>query len=257
MIRLALILLSLAFLGLPAAATAQKPSTEQAVAAPISADQARVALDVLSDPAKRAAFAATLNAIIKAQPAAAASAGTAPAQSGKPPPNETTVEGVTIPLAPDSLGAQVLLSASGFVNHAGNQAMAALDTVQSLPLLYGWVVMVVTNPLAHDILVDVSWRAVLVLAVAGAIEFGLRRAMQRPIRSLESLAPPIRLAESDPLASQGGPDDDTVVPADADAIARAEAGDIEAPAPRRPRPSAWTLLKRVPLVVSWCPSAAS
>jgi moderate conductance mechanosensitive channel len=243
-------LISAVFLGVPAAASAQKPNTEQAVAAPISSDQARVALDVLSDPAKRAAFAATLNAIIKTQPGAQASAATGRAEPGKPPSKDTTVEGITIPLAPDSLGAQVLLSASVFVNHVGNQAMAALDTVQSLPLLYGWAVMVVTNPMARDILVDVSWRAVLVLAVASAIEFGLRRAMQRPIRSLESRAPPVRLAESDSAASQGGPDEDPAVSTDADAIARAEAGDIEAPAPRRPRPSAWTLLKRVPLVVA-------
>ena len=67
--------------------------------------------------------------------------------------------------------------------------MDALETVQSLPLLYGWAVMITTNPLARSILKDVSWRVALVLVCAAAVEYGLRRAMQRPIRSLESLAP--------------------------------------------------------------------
>ena len=49
--------------------SAQKPGSAPAAASP--ADQARVALEVLNDPAKRAAFGATLDAIIKAQPAGA------------------------------------------------------------------------------------------------------------------------------------------------------------------------------------------
>ena len=48
----------------PAQADKAPPVPVQA----ISPDQARQALEVLNDPAKRAAFAATLNAIIKAQP---------------------------------------------------------------------------------------------------------------------------------------------------------------------------------------------
>ncbi len=76
-----------------------------------------------------------------------------------------------------------------------------MEAVQSLPLLSAGVVMVATNPIAHDILVDVSWRMALVLVVAAAVEYGLRRAMQRPIRGLESLAPSVRLAGSEEAAS--------------------------------------------------------
>src|ERR1700712_309305 len=126
MIRLALILLCLLRFGVPTWSFAQNTVPQNTVpqntAAPaISSDQARAALDVLNDPAKRAAFTATLNAIVKAQPHAAATtlappsppaADVAPAS---PAPTETTVQGLTIPLAPDSLGAQVLLSASAFV----------------------------------------------------------------------------------------------------------------------------------------------
>ncbi|HEX3575698.1 MAG TPA: mechanosensitive ion channel domain-containing protein [Rhodopila sp.] len=238
MIRLVLIVLCGVLLGVPVPSFAQKPSSQPAAAPAISAEQARAALDVLNDPAKRAAFAATLSALAKAEPGAQAAA--EPAKR----PHETTVEGVHIPLAPNSLGAQVLLSASAFVDQLGVEAMTALDTVQSLPLLYGWAVVMATNPIARDLLVDVSWRVALVLVIAAVVGYGLRRAMQRPIRRLENLAPAARSAEPEESPETAEAD------AEAEAVARAEAGDIEAPVPRRPKPSPWTLLKRVPLVLA-------
>jgi small-conductance mechanosensitive channel len=282
MIRLILLLLCAILLGAPGRSFAQNANGPPPTAAPaISADQAHAALDVLNDPAKRAAFAATLNAIIKAQPSTGptATAAIVRAEPAKPT-TQTTVEGLKIPLAPDSLGAQVLLSASAFVNHLGDQAMAALDTVQSLPLLYGWAVVMATNPMARDILVDVSWRVVLALACAAAVEYGLRRLLRRPISSLENLAPKHHRTanehagsgdEANGDAGQGAPGhttgsnedmpdgdadfepDDTPARTDAaelDAVARAEAGEIEAPLPRRTKPSAWNLLRRVPLVLA-------
>jgi moderate conductance mechanosensitive channel len=101
-----------------------------------------------------------------------------------------------------------------------------------------------TNPIALSILEDVSWRVLLVVACAAAVEFGLRRAMRRPIRRLEVLAPATRTVDSGESAIEPVPEDED------DGVARAEAGEIEAPLPRRARPSAWTLLKRVPLVVA-------
>ena len=266
MTRVVLIILCAILLGRPAPCSAQKPGSAPSTPA-ISADEARSALDVLNDPAKRAAFSATLNAVIKAQPAASTpDAGGAPAGQAKPSTTATTGEGLKIPLAPDSLGAQVLLSASGFVDHLGNRAMHALDTVQSLPLLYGWIVMVATNPVAREILVDVSWRVALVLAAAAAAEYGLRSAMQGPIRGLEGLAPRIRPSASQESTSAAAPDEDDDVGWEADAevsegggssesgkaqaLAPGEAFDIDALVPRRLRPSAWTLLKRVPLVLA-------
>ena len=239
MIRLVLIFLCALLVGIPTPSSAQKPASPPPAQPAISADQARAALQVLNDPAKRATFAATLNAIVKAQPAATPHAA-APAAGAKP---ATTVEGLKIPLAPDSLGAQILLSASDFVGHLGNQATEAMDTVQSLPLLYGWVVMMATNDTARGLLADVIWRIALVLACAAAAEYGLRLAMRRPIRSLEALAHPSHHADPEEL-----PEEPT--PGEEDAVARAEAGESEAPLPPRRRPSAWNLLKRVPLVIA-------
>ena len=236
MIRLNLILLCAIVIGVPTPSPAQKPNPPPS----ISADQARTALDIMNDPAKRAAFGATLNAIIQAQPTAQP-APPAAAESARPPSPETTLQGLIIPLAPDSLGAQVLLSTSVFVNHLGDRLMETLETVQSLPLLYGWAVVMATNPLARSLLTDAAWRIALVLACAAAVEYGLRHLMQRPIRGLERLAPAVPASD---LGRSNTPAD----PTEHDALIRAEAGESEPPGPQRHRPSAWTLLKRVPLV---------
>jgi small-conductance mechanosensitive channel len=256
MIRVVLMLLCAFVLGVPNPSAAQHPASPPAASTAFTADQARAALDVLNDPAKRAALAATLSAIAKTPPAQAAApapaaappAGAPPAQPAKPAdtPPKTTVEGVTIPLAPDSLGAQVLLSASAFVNHVGNEAINALDTVQSLPLLYGWAVVMVTNRIARDILEDVAWRVAVTLACAAAVAYGLQLAMRRPIRRLENLAPSHRVTASGEPHEEDQPEEEEPE----DPIARAEAGDVEAPVPHRSRPSAWTLLRRVPLVLA-------
>jgi small-conductance mechanosensitive channel len=240
MIRAVLILLCFLAISLARPACAQAPAHQDPPPPPappaISADQARTALDVLNDPAKRAAFAATLNAIVKAQPGHPGDA-----KPGEPAAAEPTVEGISIPLAPNSLGAQVLVSASAVVNKLGNQAVDALDAVQSLPLLYGWAVVMATNPVARDLLADVAWRAALALACAVTMDYLLRRATRRPIVRLEALAP-ARTAD-EPEDPPPGPSDDD------DAVARAEAGEVEAPLRAKTSPSAWTFLRRVPLVL--------
>ena len=283
MIRVALILCAIV-LGVlapsaaqPAAAQpADQPAPVQSPTPPsISAEQARAALDVLNDPAQRAAFAATLNAIIKTHPPATggprpvaaqgprSGAGqtqaAAPAEPAKPAPPHTTVEGINIPLAPDSLGAQVLLSASAFVNQVGTRTVEAMNAVQSLPLLYAWAVVMATNPIALGILLDVAWRVALVLVCAVAVEYGLRRTLQRPIRRLEGQAPPVRSADRQEVPDAAVPPDpeapdldeaDTEPPAPMQQI-HAETAETDPPVHRhRPRPSAWTLLRRVPLVTA-------
>ena len=255
MIRALQILLCAAIIGIAARTFAQTPNHAPAAATGISAAQARAALDVLNEPAKRAAFAATLNAIIKAQPKSAApdtapakpnGAGPAkPAQAppaetppAKTPPAETDIKGLKVPLAPDSLGAQVLLSGSAFVERVGNQATDALNAIQSLPLMYGWAMATATNPAARDQLVDVSWRLLLALACAAVVEYALRQGVRRPIRALEALTPADHHGATEAIPADADADgDDSDDPATATPIAL------------RPRPSAWTLLRRLPVVV--------
>ena len=300
--RALLIGLLLLLLLVPCRVLAQPPAASPAPA--LTPAQARAALDVLNDPKKRAEITTTLEAITKAQPApaapapgAAANPATAPAPTGLP-----------IPLAPDSLGAQVLVGAESFLNRISTDAANATHAMQSLPLLWGWIVVMATTSWARDILLDVAWRAAVALLCGLAIEFALRFLLRRPVAALEALAPAAgphaaaddaaagtapaedggaegRGAEHDAAEQDGAEDDpaehgapehdaadsdeqepseDEADEAAADAagapaygppppenaVARAEAGDIEPPVRHRRALPAEVLLRRVPLVLA-------
>ena len=205
-------------------------------AAAISPDQARQALEVLNDPAKRAQFTATLEAIAKAQPAPTASP--APA-SGTDAPSPAPAAGSAPPapasadnagLAPNGLGAVVLVHGSEFLNQIAGESLKALETVRSVPLLWNWLIVMATNPWALGILLDAGWRLALVLAVVIAVAWAVRRAVRRPVLALARQAP------------NGGAQPDE------SGEARAEHGETEAP--RRRRIAMLVLLRRVPLVIA-------
>ncbi len=233
----------------------------------LTAAQAREALDVLNDPGKRAQLVDTLDAIVKAEsarPASATAATTAPAAVAAPPAASAasaTPAGPTaaappaasaapttpapakaepkVTLAPDSLGAAVLVGASGFMNRFSARALSMVRTVQGFPLLWGWLVVMATNPLAHTLLREAAWRVTIAFAIGLLLETGVRYLLRRPVAILEARSPDSLHPRSPPATS-----DD---PATSDeGEARAEAGDIE---PQRPRHvAARTLLRRLPLV---------
>jgi len=284
MMRLWLLLIGLA-LSLPAPAVAQPPAAAQPAAAALTPEQARAALEVLNNPKKRAEFTATLEALAAAKPVAAhgapasgakpptqpsaapAQPAAAPGQPAAPPgqaapaPAQPANPGDTlkIPLAPDSLGAQVLVSGADFLNRAGTQTLQALHAVQSVPLLWGWAVVMATNPWARNMLDDTVWRLAVVMACALALEYGLRRMVARPITALERMAP-----NGAPPPGPSGPDEPPSEPVDdteaepqspeapespEEIEARAEAGEIEAPGRPARRLSNWTQLRRIPLAL--------
>ena len=158
----------------------------------LTADQAKAALDVLSDPKKRAAFEATLRAVLTAVPV---------------PPAAAPEAG----LEPSSLGAQVLLRANTGATRLGDYTREALQSAQSVRLLWAWMVVMATNSMGQAILWDVGWRLVLTLAVGLGVAWGLRFGLRRTAARLDAAA--IALA-----------------PSAADPEERAEAGDVEAPA---------------------------
>ena len=205
-----------------APAPAQPPAQGAAAATPqISSDQARQVLNVLNDPAKRAQFTATLEAIVKSLPASAE-------HPTSTPPTEPAAAS-PLPLAPNSLGADVLVGVSNFLNRTSNQALDALHAIHSVPLLWGWIQVMAFDPWARGVLVDTAWRLVLALAAGMAVEWLIGRTVRRPILAL------VRQAPNGGLPLENGE-------------ARAEAGDIEPP--RRRRITALMLLRRVPLVVA-------
>ena len=174
----------------PPAATARP----DAIAA-ISPVQAQQVLDVLNDPSKRAAFAATLEAITKGLPTPSTAAKTPasaalptaakPSTAGKPAA-AATVAGLPITLAPNSLGAQVLVGATGFLNHAAARALHALTEARSLPDLGRWLTSLLTDPTGRARLLDAGWRLALALACGLVVQWVLRRALRRPIAALEA-----------------------------------------------------------------------
>ncbi|MBV9250847.1 MAG: mechanosensitive ion channel, partial [Acetobacteraceae bacterium] len=232
----------------------------QAPAPPITPDQARAALAVLNDPKKRAEFTATLEAIARTQAAPAEpadkTAEPAPASSSAPPAEAEAPEPSTSPLAPDSLGAEVLVSASGFLSQLSDQTKATIQAIQSIPLLWGWVVVMATNPSAREMLEDTAWRLLLTLVCGLALEYALRRAVRRPVEALESFAPAANghpANEPPPPGSEADDhhEDEVIYHGDGEtAVERAEAGELEAPQRLRRHLSALTLLRRVPFVLA-------
>jgi small-conductance mechanosensitive channel len=182
-----------------------------AVHAQVAPDDARRTLDVLQDPQKRDQLVKTLQTIAQTQQQPA------PAQA-------------TVPIAPGSLGADVLIGASGFLNHLSSEMIAAFGAVRSVPLLWHWLTVMATDPQARGVLLDTAWRLVVILAVGLWLEWGVRRAIRRPIVALARRAP-----RSNHRVEE-------------DAVARAESGETEPPRSRRI--TALTLLRRVPLVLA-------
>jgi moderate conductance mechanosensitive channel len=168
--------------GIPTAA----PTGQAALA--LSPDQARAALDTLNDPKKRAAFAATLEALIKAHPDAAPATPTPTPTPATPPPQpgsaKSADEAIDIQLAPNSLGAQVLLTASSFLNDIAGDVPRAFQAVQSLPLLWGWVFVMFTHPLGQQLLLDLVWRLLATLALALSVAEMVRYLLRRPMARL-------------------------------------------------------------------------
>ncbi|MGH7044379.1 MAG: mechanosensitive ion channel domain-containing protein, partial [Acetobacteraceae bacterium] len=165
----------------PARAAVAPPAAEVPA---LSVADARQALAVLRDPRQRALVEHTLDAIIRAGASSAAKAAPAPAHA-PPAPAAAAKPKPPVQLNPNGLGAAVLLGASDFLSHLYSRLGAALHTAQSLPLLWGWIVVMATSPLGRDLVQDAAWRLVVVFLLALAAEAGSRRVLRRPFARLD------------------------------------------------------------------------
>ncbi len=223
--------------GAPVPALAAPASTSPASAPGITPEQARQALDVLNDPAKRAAVVNTLEAIVKTEGtgrvAAAPTSGpprpaTPPATAAAPAAPAASTSKVTV--EPGSLGAAVLGGATGFTGRISAEAIRAVQTVRGFPLLWGWIHVMATNPLAQTLLREAIWRVAIAFGCGLAVQLGVRMLLRNPVQVLESRSPGTEPA--------GEPDTGE---------SRAEVGETEPPHQRRI--AALTLLRRLPLVI--------
>ena len=192
--------------------------------AQVSPNEARRTLEVLQDPQKRDQLITTLQTIAKAQPSAPA-----PATATAPAPDKPAAAPAAAPLSPNSVGAQVLVGASGFLNRVSVQAIAAVGAIRAAPRLWLWFETMANDPAARAVLLDCAVRLLAVLAIGLLAEWAVRRLVHRPIRAMLCYAP------DGGQAKESGEE-------------RAELGETE-PVGRR-HDTALVLLRRVPLVLA-------
>jgi moderate conductance mechanosensitive channel len=223
------ILLACALFALPAFAQTSAAPKAAASAAHnadvLTPDQAKRALDTLQDDKKRAQMIDTLRAIANASPQAQAA-------SSAPEPQPE------IPLAADSLGAQLLLTVSEQVGEISHQIADVARTLTRFPAFYYWIVRTANDPTAYNQLLDIAWKLALVFGCAFAAEWLIFRVVKRPVALLEARLPQTARAPAQTLAMSDPP---------------SSAADVSAePGLRRRRLSlarAWQSLVRLPFVL--------
>jgi small-conductance mechanosensitive channel len=147
----------------------------------LTPEQARRALDTLSDDKKRAQMIDTLRAIANAP---APQSATQPEQAAPPPPPESP-----IPLAADSLGAQLLLTVSEQIGDISHEVADLAQTLTNFQAFYYWIVNTANDPYAYNQLLDIAWRLAVVLGCALAAERLIVLIIKRPVKFLEARMP--------------------------------------------------------------------
>jgi small-conductance mechanosensitive channel len=155
----------------PCARAATPPAVPAPAGDKISPADMQTVLDVLNDPKKRAAFTATLQAMVHASHVASP-APVAP-----------------VPLAADSVGAQVIASSAGWFANFTSQFKAFNHVLGNLPAVWSFTVATFTNPQTRADVLDAAEHLVLVVLVAGLVEWGFYFALRRPIDALARHAP--------------------------------------------------------------------
>jgi moderate conductance mechanosensitive channel len=153
----------------------------------LTPEQARRALETLSDDKKRAEVIETLRALAKASQ---------PPQSEAPAPEPKPA----IPLAADSLGAQLLLTVSEQVRDISRDVADMARTLTHYRAFYYWIVRTANDPTAYQQLLDIAWKLALVFFCAFAAEWLVFRLIKRPVALLESKIPHTARAPAQTLA---------------------------------------------------------
>ncbi len=214
----------------PATSTSPAAGAPAPAANQITPAQAQQALEVLQDEKKRAQLIETLRTIAKAQSQPPAAAQAAPAKEPAPK--------LPLPLAPHSLGAQLLVQASSWIGDVSHELAETARAVTNFPLIWDWLVHLTTDPAARGRLFDTLWRLALVLGCALAVEWGVKRLIHRPYGMLGRRLP----KDADGPPAEGADHNDGAIAAAAPAP----------PAQHRHRHlrRAWRLLRVLPLAVA-------
>ena len=238
-----MLLAFLIILGAPAyaqmplpAALAPAPAAAPAHPAPpkLTPAEAQSVLDVLNDPQKRAAFTATLQNMLKAA-APAATPAVAPVAAA-------------VPLAPNSVGAQVIEHSVTWMAELSDQVSAFNHVLGNLPAVWAFTLRTVQNPESRARVLEAAWHLGLVLLVAMMVEWVFARALKRPIASLAAHAPEGAAHEAELGALQTPP------PLASDAADTGTDAEVYEPAAEimlrhRRFSRTWRVIKRLPFMV--------
>jgi small-conductance mechanosensitive channel len=227
----------------------------------VTPEQARQALDVLQDDAKRLqlinvlkTIAATANngaatggaghgtapaaspPAASGTPAPATAPASAPAPPASPPaesPTEAPAQGA---LQADSLGAELMVQAAVWLDDVGTRLAASAHSIADLPRIWHWIQTVVNDPATRNAVISAIWRLGVIIGCALLGEWVVRFVLRRPVSAIERRVRPATTAPADPAES---------IPSDIDP------GDLE-PHIRgqEPRPGRdLALLRRIPLAI--------
>ena len=210
---LVVLVLAIAAPGLSRPALAQNAAapTQPTGAQPgLTPEEARRALEVLRNDARRRDVITTLEAIARTAPAAAthgtaahdtpAPGGAAPPVAGgaAAPPSGAAPATPPAPAAPaaaeaaapatpervslqaDGILAQLIVALSGWFGAASDYLVTAGRTVGNVPMVWDWMVRTATNPYAQSTALDAGWKLVLVCALAWTARRLASRALRRP-----------------------------------------------------------------------------
>ncbi|HEY8612541.1 MAG TPA: hypothetical protein VIL69_14795, partial [Roseomonas sp.] len=202
-VLLFLLVAGFAFPSMPA--WAQQP----AVGAALTPAQARQALDVLQDDARRQQVLDVLRAVAGAAPAVprAALAAAPPAVPAAP---ATAGSEEPVSLTSDSLLAEIIAALTTWLSTLSGHLAAAGAAIGSVPLVWNWLVRTATNPFAQTAVLDVAWRLAVVLACAWVASWAIRRGLRRPMRAVEGRAE-ARVAQRREARAAGDPKTEPVV----------------------------------------------
>ncbi len=183
-LALSLLLSALATSAAPAVAQAPAPAPVPTPAStpgapPVgSVDIARL-LETLRDDTRRAELLRTLEALSAAQRGEAPAAEATPA----PPPAEPAL------LAPNTLGAQLLMGASQRLQGLSDSLVAAAQAATDLPSLVAWMGGVARDPVTQTRVIDAAWKLLLLFGAGMLAEYLTARSLRRWADRLDAMAP--------------------------------------------------------------------
>ncbi len=164
----------------PAPAAAPGLATPGLAAPELDRQTARELIVDLQNPEKRAKLIAALRALAVASGEAQLPPAPAPAPAPAAAP-------LRLPLAPNSLGAQILVDASSRLQTGSKRVVQSVQAVTDFQAIGDWLRDTATDPAAQARFFAALWRLVLILAIGLVADILAERALRRPRRALEAM----------------------------------------------------------------------